>query len=710
MASNSDDGNGLPPKETIEKLTQVFSVFDNEPTLDQLSTAFSAIGQSLSEQQLKAMQAVVEGEKKKPIEERLLPSDTVQSFPVSDNPVLRRRYKDQKDLLSAIEDAKTGWEAFQRGVAKFGDANCLGTRKIIDSDAGEYVWSTYKQVDEQVKAFASGLIGKVGLAPGDFVGVNMKTRHEWTTSNLACQSQHMPIVTLYDSFGNEALGFIINKTKLSVVITALPQLTNLSTMLDDIPSVKHFICTDPVPDEIAQKFGDRSLYGFDDLVAYGKENPVESAPPSPEDLSLVCFTSGTTGMPKGVMHTHQSLVASMAAGFQVLHVSSDDVHISFLPLAHIMEYWLQAMFLYRGVSIGYFQGDVRKLMDDIKCLQPTVFVAVPRLLNRIYSSIQAAAGAKTGVPKLLTQLAIASKTKALQTQGLVKSYWDWIVFAPIRQVLGGRVRLIATGSAPMSPDALNFFRLAFSAEVLEGYGMSEAMVTNISSPITRDTGTVGPPFASVEIKLISVPEMEYSIDDKPYPRGEILIRGPSVMKGYFEEPDLTAEALDDDGFYHTGDIGLWISGALKIIDRRKNLFKTSQGEYIAPIKIENIYSRSPFVAQSFVYGHSLKNCLVAIVVPDPEYLEKWAKLNNIDQDIETLLHNDKLKQAVLDSIVSIAKKAGLMGFEIVKAIHLHGEPFSVENNLMTPTFKVKRFVARKTFAQQIDQMYDSIDN
>eukprot|EP00887_Chlorella_sp_A99_P004337 scaffold15.g4337.t1 len=263
---------------------------------------------------------------------------------------------------------------------------------------------------------------------------------------------------------------------------------------------------------------------------------------------------------------------------------------------------------------------------------------------------------------------------------------------------------MVSGASPISAEVFDFLRICFGATVLEGYGMTESSaIISVTPPGETVTGHVGPPNPACEVKLADLPEMGYTNADQPYPRGEVCVRGHIVFKGYYRDDANTREALDEDGWLHTGDVGAWLPGGrLKIIDRKKNIFKLAQGEYIAPEKIENVYARSPFVLQSFVYGNSLKAQLVAIVVPDPDYLLPWAK--------ERGLHQADVVTSVLKSMLEEGRAAGLKGFEQVATVHLHPEQFSVENGLMTPTFKLKRPQAQAAFQEVIDAMYSRLPN
>jgi long-chain acyl-CoA synthetase len=284
----------------------------------------------------------------------------------------------------------------------------------------------------------------------------------------------------------------------------------------------------------------------------------------------------------------------------------------------------------------------------------------------------------------------------------------------VKKALGGNVKLIATGSAPIGKDVLQFLRVVLCCDIREGYGATEtcAAVT-VHIPGEYKAEHVGTPLTCCEYKLVDVPDMDYLSTD-PYPRGEVCVRGHNVFKGYFKEPEKTREALDEDGWYHTGDIGrIDERGCLVIIDRKKNIFKLAQGEYIAPEKIENVYMKYSAIGQVYVHGDSIQSSLVAIVVPDQDTLpgivaEKFPDLK--EKSYVELCQQPKVIQMILGEMNRLGKKAGLQGFELVKAIHLEAEPFSVENELLTPTFKVKRNQAAKHYRQYIEALYNKIED
>jgi len=412
------------------------------------------------------------------------------------------------------------------------------------------------------------------------------------------------------------------------------------------------------------------------------------------------------------MLTHGNIMAdgTTLEYFKHSEINSDDVMLSFLPLAHMFERVVQSVMMTQGARIGFFRGDIRGLLDDIKALQPTILPCVPRILNRLYDKVMSEAS-KSRFRKMLFDAAMSYKNREINQWTIRNnSFIDNLVFKKVRESLGGRVKLLITGSAPLAENVLTFVRCALGCVVVEGYGQTEC-VAAATITIEGDSvpGHVGVPSPCNAIKLVDVPELGYFAKDNA---GEVCIRGHNVFKGYYKNPEQTKETIDEDGWLHTGDIGRWTEvGTLKIVDRKKHIFKLAQGEYVAPEKIENIYVRSKFVAQSFVHGESLKTCLVAVVVPDPETLPSEAKkqLNLEGLSMEELCRKPEVKKMILDDMVAVGKAAGLYSFEQVKDIYLSAEMFTVENDLLTPTLKSKRPKLKEHFKAQFEDMYSRLN-
>ncbi|KAI8341153.1 hypothetical protein BC941DRAFT_391170 [Chlamydoabsidia padenii] len=627
-----------------------------------------------------------------------------------------RHFKFADKLLDHPEGIYTLWDLYLAGNKAGGNNPFLGVRRMENGEAKEYVWQSHKEVRTRVENFGKGML-KLGLSRQEAIGIYAINRPEWTMTEQASYRQAFIIVALYDTLGAEAIEYIVNQTDMEYIVATADKLKNITQLKDRLPSIKHVVIMDDTIDASDKNNAEQAgltVHTFKSVEAIGADIEEESALPTPEDIATICYTSGTTGVPKGAVSTQGNCVASVHGAACVgeagtfAKVTQTDTYISYLPLAHVFERVAQALHVYRGAAIGYYQGDTLKLLDDIAELKPTVFCSVPRLFNRIYDKVLAGVKAKGGISSYLFFKAFNSK-KAYLDKTVHHWLWDRLVFGQIRAKLGGRLRFILSGSAPVSPDVMDFMRICFSANVYEGYGQTENFCGGCLTLTDDNTsGVVGIPFPCSEIKLVDVPDMEYLSTDKPYPRGEICLRGHSIMREYYKMPDKTAETLDADGFLHTGDIGEFDeAGRLKITDRLKNIFKLSQGEYVAPEKIEGVYQKHELVAQAFVYGDSLQASLVAVIVPDKDSFGKWAQNIAKGQDI---YRSDEVKAALLKTLVAFGKENDLKGFEQMRAIHLSSEEFSIDNDLLTPTFKLKRETAHKAYKKEIDDMYTAISN
>lgn len=443
----------------------------------------------------------------------------------------------------------------------------------------------------------------------------------------------------------------------------------------------------------------------------GKETAPAFAKGSKDDFYMFSYTSGTTGDSKGVMLTHDNILSQAACAMRRTNLERGDCYISYLPYPHSYEQILTASTLMCRGRVGYYQGDPLKIVEDCALLQPAFFPSVPRLYNRIYGKIMDGVGQATGCKKWLVNKAINSKREALAANGAVTSgCWDGLVFKKMAKLLGGKVKLMTTGSAPIDKTVLDFLKICFSCPIVEGYGLTETATGGATTALTdKVTGHVGGPSEAVKIRLKDLPEMEYLSTDKPYPRGEICLKGPCVFKGYYKRQDKTDEAFDADDWFMTGDVGLiYPNGSVKIIDRSKNIFKLAQGEYLAPEKLENIFVLSPYVAQSMVYGDSLKSCAVAIVVVDEPKAKAFQDAHG-KSDLASVYEDPDFYKEVMDDILRLATENNLTGLEKPKKLYLTGDPFSIENDMLTPTFKLKRNIAKKAYQAQLDAMYEALE-
>ncbi|CAJ0580921.1 unnamed protein product, partial [Mesorhabditis spiculigera] len=613
---------------------------------------------------------------------------------------------------TAYPEVKTLYDVFLRGIDKSENGDCLGRRNGEDP----YDWVSYSDVFRQSRDIGAALITRLGLKPGNTtnVGVYARNSPEWFVTALGCIQHSLVVVPLYDTLGAEAADYIIQQADIEVIfVDNLDKVKKLGGTSDKIPTLKHVIVIDNIsPDDLPKDTG-FEIHTFAEVLNYGQQNPQKMHLPTKEDTYIICYTSGTTGTPKGVVLSHKNVVANLAA-FELLvanfldqKIGKGDTIISYLPLSHMFEQMCHWSMIQAGARIGYFRGNILGLNQDLQALRPTVFPVVPRLLNRFYDAIQGQLRKAGPVQRAVFNFAYARKLAMLK-KGIctTETVWDTLVFKKIQDQMGGQVRLMATGSAPISAEVLETCRVALGATIFEGYGQTEctALATN-TWPGEFEGGHTGGPAPCTLIKLEDVPELNYFAAER---KGEILIKGPHVTSGYYKEPEKTAEIIDADGFLHTGDIGyLQPNGTLKIIDRKKHIFKLAQGEYVAPEKIENIYTRAPSVQQVFVDGDSLERYLIAVVVPETKPLVEW---DGKKRSIQEICKDPKAAEYVLQELVRIGKENKLNSIEQVKHVILEADPFSVENGLLTPTLKAKRPQLRLKYFDTMKEIYKNNPN
>lgn len=478
------------------------------------------------------------------------------------------------------------------------------------------------------------------------------------------------------------LVFVSNEDQARKVMEAAPELASSPTVVTfDATSV-----VDTVPWDLfldVEPDGDAASFR---ALALGVQ---------PHDVATVLYTSGTTGQPKGVMLTHNNVASNVRASCMILPIGDTDNTISFLPLSHILQRMVDYLFFWTGCTIGYPRS-LETLIVDLKKLEPTVVVSVPRIYEKIYNGVMSAEGFKK---KLIDWAAgVADRVADLrldgnQAGGLLAfqySLADKLVFSKVKSAVGGRLRFFVSGGGPLAP-TLNRFFYSIGLTILEGYGLTETSpVTNVNTVENFRIGTVGKPVPSTEVRIA---------DD-----GEILIRGPQVMKGYYKKPELTAEVIDGDGWFATGDIGeIDADGFLSITDRKKDIIVTAGGKNVAPQPVENLLAMNGLVEQVVMVGDRRKHPSI-LVVPAFGPLESWARGNGVSWTSRAELLADPAVVAHMES-----ELFGMLGsfasYERPKKLALLDEEFTVENGMLTPTLKVKRRVVQEKLDAVIDRLY-----
>ncbi|RIB03702.1 hypothetical protein C2G38_2224297 [Gigaspora rosea] len=592
------------------------------------------------------------------------------------------------------------YDIFQNSLKKFRNRECLGIRQFDEKtrNFGGYVWQTYEQVNERITNFGSGLLHlklniiKDGQVEKFIIGICSVNRPEVVYQSAS--AYNFTVCPLNETLGPNSLEYCLAHTEASIVIVAKSHVQYLLKLSGKLPALKAIIILDSLDDpackflqsEASQK--NILLYDFSQIEKFGQQHFRESVSVHSDDLYIILYTSGTTGLPKGVMLSHGNLLATMCSVYQPFDEAPGSRVLSHLPMAHIFGVVMEFRAILSGISIGYFSGDSNRLFEDIQILQPITFSSVPRIFNKLYQSIKVATIDAPGEEGKIARRAYQKKLTHFKKTGELKyEEWDKLVEKKIRGILGKNIRGLYCAAAPLSEDVVEFLKIALGVSFIQVYGQTETTgsVTRalIDDPITSH---VGAPTPCSEIKLVDVPSLNYYSTDKPNPRGEICIRGTTIMKGYFKDEKKTKETIDKEGWLHTGDVGeIDGRGCLKIIDRVKNIFKLAQGEYISPEKIENIYLQDALISQIFVHGGQNQHFLVAVIIPKDKHFIPWASQIVKGLDYEALVKNNVIINEFMKRLNKLGKNNGLNGFEQVKAIHLDTISFSIENGLLTPS-------------------------
>jgi len=603
------------------------------------------------------------------------------------------------------DDLRTLPELFRDAVERHDRADFMRYRA-----AGEYVAIPAREFREEVELAAFGLIA-MGIEAGDRVALLSENRPGWALADLAALHVGAWTVPIYPSLTAEEVEYILaDSGSRACFVSTAEQLEKVLEVEESCPDLQCVIVLDPI-----ERDGER-IHTARHLLEIGREHrerepgAIESriAAIDPDDVASILYTSGTTGRPKGVMLTHRNFISNVVDSLKSLAIESSDVHLSFLPLSHSFErtagYYIM---MHAGVSIAYAES-IDMVADNMREVGPTVMTSVPRLYEKMYTRILQSANEAGGVKKRLVHWArrtgIEWAERTVSTGGpgawleLQHRLADRLVYSKLRERTGGNLRFFVSGGAPLAPVIAKFFYAA-GIPILEGYGLTETSpVISVNTLDHLGFGTVGRPIANVEVRIEEDPE-------RPGGDGEILVRGPNVMKGYYGLPEKTAEVTTEDGWLRTGDIGfLDDAGFLTITDRKKDLIKTSGGKYIAPQPIENEFKMSKFVSQAVVVGNRRKYASV-LIVPNFENLEAWAREHGLDPgDREALLEPSPVRD-LYDRLLEEVNE-GKASYETIKKCRLLAEDFTIESGELTPTMKVKRGVIEERYDDLIDTMYE----
>ena len=679
------------------------------------------------------------------------------------------------ELCKDFQGARSVREAWERTVEAFATLPCAGQRERLDTIQQEvtftnregeevtrktekwimsedFTWQTYEQVHQRVLGIAAGLgqlfedighpVEREGAnASGRVMGIFADTSPEWMQVCMAAARTGVPLATVYATLGVDAVAYAVTHTSMNVLVVDAALLGKAAELpagrkLDNAGeeynahcrSLKAVVCIGE-PSEEDVRAAERAglvVMTLDDLrvSADVEDFPGVEVVPDPSDIAVVMFTSGTTGLPKGVVITHSNLCGAVAGlGGCVPDLDHHDSYLAYLPLAHVLELAAELTVLAHGGRIGYGSKDtlvssspripvprpgVPAVKGDAAALAPTVMAAVPAVMEKIRAGVNKKVASRGGLLKTLFDIAYKQKSAAM-ARGNTTPFWNWLLFDRIkREALGPNLRAMLSGGGPLNGETQEAMGVVLGVPVGQGYGLTETCGCGTIVWLNdRTFGRAGAPVLSCDIKLMDWEEGGYTTDSMP-PRGEVCISGACVAEGYYNAPEQTREVfVHEDGrmWFRTGDIGeMDAEGVLRIIDRKKDLVKLSHGEYISLGKMESVYSMVDSVSNIAVHGHGENAYCVALVVPDVDACAAKHGTSK-DMSLEDAAHDEDIRAAVLKDIKAMAKKKGLGVYEIPRKIALVGEEWTPDN-VLTASMKLRRKVVYKRYSDKLDELYE----
>ena len=580
---------------------------------------------------------------------------------------MQAKYADKTDVLAGKEDGK--WKMYS---------------------VSEYIdfcnWVSYALLS-------------LGIKKGDKVAIISNNRPEWNFTDFGISQIGAISIPIYPTISSEEYAFILDHAEPKLIfISDKPLYDKIKPIADQTPAISDIYTFDAVPG--AKHFTEVITIGKEMASWFGEDLVKARAAIDPSDMATIIYTSGTTGFPKGVMLTHLNLVSNFIESSVIHPVGSEGKVLSFLPLSHIYERTLTYHFQYKGVSI-YYAESVGKIMENLKEIKPDIMAVVPRLLERIFDKIISTGKELKGIKKIIFFWAVDLGLR-YELNGANGWFYEMklslankLIFNKWREALGGKVGIISSAGAPLQERLARIFWAA-RIRILEGYGLTETSpVVAINNFCSKEVmfGTVGTVLKDVQVKIAE--------------DGEILTRGPNLMLGYYKDPKLTEEAIDTDGWFHTGDIGIFVKDKyLKITDRKKEIFKISSGKYIAPQVIENKLKESMFIDQVMVIGENQKFAS-ALISPDFQFLHTWANNNNISiPDNKELISNPLVYACYQKEVSEINSSLG--DHEKIKRFRLVMDEWAPQTGELSPTLKLKRKVLYEKYNELISEIF-SVD-
>eukprot|EP00762_Andalucia_godoyi_P005966 ANDGO_00076.mRNA.1 Fatty acyl-CoA synthetase A len=592
-----------------------------------------------------------------------------------------------------------------------------------DVDSGEkneIAHQSFSDVERRVRDIGSGLLHAKVLSKGDYVGIISRTMCEWQLAAFASDYCGGVLVPMYDSSAADKIQYILDKVPFSLLFSSVSNLKNLAEALQASEASRQNLRCVVVLEELYHNFPesmrslfrsfDIKLFSLSEVERLGRETGVlEATPLGPTDVCTMIQTSGTTKNPRLVPFTGPGMLSAVSGALLALQDSGfvfqeDDSYLAYLPLAHVFERAVELAAVLSGIRVSYFSGDVKDFARNVAQFKPSLLCGVPRIWNRVYEQIMREASSNPFQKFIFAQM--CSLNRLARRTKLDAIFPSRLLFGKARRVFGGRLRLLMSSSALLRPEVASVLSIVL-APLVQIYGSTETGGAGLITSVKRnlhDASSLGFPLPGCEVCLQSVPDLGYSVSSNP-PSGELLVRGPSVSKGYFQDPKSTAEDFLPDGWFRTGDIfHKNRDGSFSIIDRRKNFVKTSHGEFVALEHVESVLVKSDLVENIWVHVDSSQPFSVAIVLADESRLQKAVSSSGSLSDKSS--SEDVAADTVLKDIERVGREHGLRGFEIPKKVYVETKvKWSSENDFLTPTMKKKRTKFRDAYGSTIREMY-----
>ncbi|XP_057672169.1 long-chain-fatty-acid--CoA ligase 4-like isoform X2 [Diorhabda carinulata] len=636
------------------------------------------------------------------------------------------------------ENIDTMAKLLEYASKKHNNKPCLGTRvtlreedeKQLDGrvfkkyDLGNYKWLSFTEVDSLASLFGKGL-RELGVKSTKNVAILAETQAKWMIAVHGAFKQNIPLVTIYATLGIDGIAHAINETEVQVVITSFDLMAKFKNILPLTPKVKTIVYMEDQLRNLNKEDWTEYLaiglqiISFNSVTELGTASDVETIQATPDDIAIIMYTSGSTGVPKGVQLTHRNMIASVKAFTDSTKMYPNEVIMGYLPLAHVFELLVESGCIFMGLKIGYSSALTmidgsskikRGSKGDASILQPTFMTSVPLILDRIAKAIREKVRQGSMVQKVFFNFGYNYKIKWTK-RGFSTPITDRIIFKATRNIIGGKLRLIAAGGAPLTPETHELIKTCLCVDLIQGYGLTEttACGTNQDNYDIR-YGRVGPPMTTALVRLTNWDEGGYYVTDKPNPRGEILLGGDIVSKGYYKNFEKTNEDFFEENgvrWFRTGDIGEFDSdGSLRIIDRNKDLVKLQSGEYLSLGKIESQLTTCSIIDCVCIIAEPTKSFCVALVVANQERLLNLAASKfNLNKTFEELCDDQNITKDILVQIKKHAKHVMLEKFEIPERITLVKEVWTPDSGLVTATLKLKRKAIEQYYSEAIKKMY-----